>query len=143
MQNDMTKGSPLRLIILFTIPVFIGNLFQNFYNLVDSIIVGQFLGVNALAAVGTTGTLTFLVIGWINGMTSGFAIMLAQSFGAGDEKKLRHYMSMSIYLCVAMAVLLTGGLLTANSAILRLINTRIIFSRIQKAISRLFTRDFR
>ncbi|HIS32941.1 MAG TPA: MATE family efflux transporter [Candidatus Limivivens intestinipullorum] len=123
MQNDMTKGSPLRLIILFTIPVFIGNLFQNFYNLVDSIIVGQFLGVNALAAVGTTGTLTFLVIGWINGMTSGFAIMLAQSFGAGDEKKLRHYMSMSIYLCVAMAVLLTGGLLTANSAILRLINT--------------------
>ena len=105
--------------------------------------MGQFLGVNALAAVGTTGTLTFLVIGWINGMTSGFAIMLAQSFGAGDEKKLRHYMSMSIYLCVAMAVLLTGGLLTANSAILRLINTRIIFSRIQKAISRLFTRDFR
>ena len=54
MQNDMTKGSPLRLIFLFTLPVLIGNLFQNFYNLVDSVIVGRFLGVNALAAVGAT-----------------------------------------------------------------------------------------
>ena len=57
MQNDMTKGSPLRLIVLFTLPVLIGNLFQNFYNMVDSVIVGRFLGVNALAAVGATGTI--------------------------------------------------------------------------------------
>lgn len=65
MQNDMTKGSPLRLIVFFTIPVLLGNIFQNVYNLMDSIIVGRFLGVNALAAVGATGTLTFLVFGWI------------------------------------------------------------------------------
>ena len=69
MQNDMTKGSPLRLIVLFTLPVLIGNLFQNFYNLVDSVIVGRFLGVNALAAVGATGTIAFLIFGWINGIT--------------------------------------------------------------------------
>ena len=87
MKNDMTNGSPLRLMILFTIPVLIGNVFQNVYNLVDSVIVGQFLGVNALAAVGMTGTLTFLVFGWVNGMASGFGILLAQSFGASDEKK--------------------------------------------------------
>ena len=72
MQNDMTKGSPLRLIVFFTIPVLLGNIFQNVYNLMDSIIVGRFLGVNALAAVGATGTLTFLVFGWVTGMTGGF-----------------------------------------------------------------------
>ena len=123
MQNDMTKGSPLRLIVLFTLPVLIGNLFQNFYNLVDSVIVGRFLGVNALAAVGATGTIAFLIFGWINGITGGFGIMLAQSFGAGDEKHLRHYTAMSVYLCTAMAVLMAGGLLLANGWILKAMNT--------------------
>ena len=123
MQNDMTKGSPLRLIVLCTLPVLIGNLFQNFYNLVDSVIVGQFLGVNALAAVGATGTIAFLIFGWINGITGGFGIMLAQSFGAGDEKQLRHYTAMSVYLCTAMAVLMAGGLLLANGWILKAMNT--------------------
>lgn len=123
MQNDMTKGSPLRLIVLFTLPVLIGNLFQNFYNMVDSVIVGRFLGVNALAAVGATGTIAFLIFGWINGITGGFGIMLAQSFGAGDEKHLRHYMAMSVYLCTAMAVLMAGGLLLANGWILKAMNT--------------------
>lgn len=122
MKNDMTNGSPLRLMILFTIPVLIGNVFQNVYNLVDSVIVGQFLGVNALAAVGMTGTLTFLVFGWVNGMASGFGILLAQSFGASDEKRLRHYTVMSVYLCAAMALLLTAGLLAANGWILRMMN---------------------
>lgn len=123
MQNDMTKGSPLRLIVLFTLPVLIGNLFQNFYNMVDSVIVGRFLGVNALAAVGATGTIAFLIFGWINGITGGFGIMLAQSFGAGDEKHLRHYTAMSVYLCTAMAVLMAGGLLLANGWILKTMNT--------------------
>ena len=119
----MTKGSPLRLIVLFTLPVLIGNLFQNFYNMVDSVIVGRFLGVNALAAVGATGTIAFLIFGWINGITGGFGIMLAQSFGAGDEKHLRHYTAMSVYLCTAMAVLMAGGLLLANGWILKAMNT--------------------
>lgn len=136
MTNDMTRGNPLKLIILFTIPVLIGNIFQNFYNIVDSIIVGQFLGVDALAAVGTTGSLTFLVIGWVNGMTSGFAILIAQSFGAGDHRRLRHYVAMSVYLCAAMAVLMTAGLLAANVPILHLINTpENIFSDTSKYIA--------
>lgn len=123
MIQDMTKGNPFRLILLFTIPVFVGNLSQTFYNLVDSVIVGQFLGVNALAAVGGTGSLMFLVLGWVNGMTSGFSILIAQSFGAGDDKRLRHCVVMSVYLCAAMAVVMTGGLLAANESILRLMNT--------------------
>lgn len=123
MPQDMTKGNSLSLIIRFTIPVLIGNLFQQFYNVMDSIIVGRFLGVDALAAIGVTGSLVFLVIGWVNGMTSGFAILVAQSFGAGDEKSLRHYVAMSTYLCIAMAVLMTAGLLIANEPILRLMNT--------------------
>ena len=123
MIQDMTKGNPFRLILLFTIPVFVGNLFQTFYNLVDSVIVGQFLGVNALAAVGGTGSLMFLVLGWVNGMTSGFSILIAQSFGAGDDKRLRHCVVMSVYLCAAMAVVMTGGLLVANESILQVMNT--------------------
>ena len=77
-MNDMTTGSPASLIIRFMIPMFLGNLFQQFYNVVDSIVAGQFLGVQALAAIGSTGSLMFFVIGWLNGLTSGFAIMVAQ-----------------------------------------------------------------
>ena len=81
MTNDMTKGSPVRLILSFMIPTYLGNIFQQFYNLVDSIVAGRYIGVNALAAIGSTASLIFLVIGWLNGITSGFAIMVAQSFG--------------------------------------------------------------
>lgn len=121
--RDMTEGSPSKLILAFMIPVLCGNLFQNFYNIVDSMIVGRFLGVDALAAVGSTSSLNFLVIGWIMGMTSGFGILLSQAYGAKDEKKLRHYTAMSAYLCIALAALMTAGLLLANNAILHLMNT--------------------
>ena len=98
MTNDMTKGSPVRLILSFMIPTYLGNIFQQFYNLVDSIVAGRYIGVNALAAIGSTASLIFLVIGWLNGITSGFAIMVAQSFGAKDYRKMRHYIAMSILL---------------------------------------------
>ena len=81
MTNDMTKGNPVRLILAFMIPTYLGNIFQQFYNLVDSIVAGRYIGVNALAAIGGTASLIFLVIGWLNGITSGFAILVAQSFG--------------------------------------------------------------
>ena len=77
MIKDMTKGTPWKLILSFMVPVCCGNIFQNFYNIVDSMIVGRFLGVDALAAVGSTGSVNFLVIGWIVGMTSGFGIQLS------------------------------------------------------------------
>ena len=118
----MTTGNPAKLIIRFMIPMFLGNLFQQFYNVVDSIVAGQFLGVQALAAIGSTGSLMFFVIGWLNGLTSGFAIMVAQCFGAKKEDRMRHYVAMSVYLSVAFALVMTIGLTLANEPILRLMN---------------------
>lgn len=121
--RNMTEGSPLKLILAFMFPVLCGNIFQNFYNIVDSMIVGQVLGVDALAAVGSTSSINFLVNGLIIGMTSGFGIMIAQSFGANDTKRLKHFVAMSTYLCVALAVLMTTILLLANHQILVWMNT--------------------
>lgn len=121
MTNDMTKGSPLKLILMFMIPACLGNIFQQLYNLADLVIAGRFLGVNALAAVGSTGSLIFFVIGWLNGLTSGFAILVAQSFGAKNYDRMRHYMAMSVYLCTAFVIVMTVALLFANYPILRLI----------------------
>ena len=123
MIKDMTKGTPWKLIFSFMVPVCCGNIFQNFYNIVDSMIVGRFLGVEALAAVGSTSSINFLVIGWIVGMTSGFGIQLSQAFGANDRNRLRHYLAMSVYLCIGLAFLMTAGLLIANSTILQWMNT--------------------
>lgn len=122
MTNDMTKGNPVRLILAFMIPTYLGNIFQQFYNLVDSIVAGRYIGVNALAAIGSTTSLIFLVIGWLNGITSGFAIMVAQSFGAKDYKKMRHFVAMSVILCLAFVVVMTAGLLVLNYPILRMMN---------------------
>lgn len=72
MTNDMTSGNPVKLIIRFMIPMCLGNIFQQFYNIADSIIAGQFLGVNALAAIGSTGSLIFLVVGWLTGLPAVF-----------------------------------------------------------------------
>ncbi|MGN0321859.1 MAG: MATE family efflux transporter [Oliverpabstia sp.] len=123
MANDMTRGTPWKLILRFVIPVALGNIFQQIYTIVDSIIVGRFVGVDALAAVGVTGPLTFTVFGWVTGMTSGFAILISQCYGAGDYRRLRHYTAMSLYLCTALAALMTAGCLAANRGILRLMNT--------------------
>ena len=121
--GDMTAGSPVRLIIAFMVPMFLGNVFQQFYNIADSIIAGQFLGVNALAAIGSTGSLMFMVTGWISGISSGFAILVAQWFGAGKYDRMRHYVAMSVYLSVIITVLMTAGLFAANEPVLRMMNT--------------------
>ena len=81
MQTDMTVGKPMKMILDFTIPVFIGNVFQQFYNMADTIIVGRFVGANALAAVGSTGTVMFLIIGFAQGITAGFTILTSQRYG--------------------------------------------------------------
>lgn len=107
MTNDMTKGSPVKLILSFMIPLLIGNLFQQFYNMADTIIVGRTIGVEALAAVGATGSLTFMIIGFVQGITSGFSVITAQHFGAGDEKNVRRSVATSIALCIAVSVIMT------------------------------------
>lgn len=118
-MQDMTVGSPLKLILCFAIPLMLGTLFQQLYSMVDTIIVGQFLGVDALAGVGATGSINFLIIGFCNGVCNGFVVPVAQRFGAGDEKGLRRYVANSVWLSIAfagvMAVavsLMTGPILT-------------------------------
>ena len=88
-QHDMTSGNPMKLILAFTLPIFIGNVFQQFYNMADAIIVGKFVGTKALAAVGSTGTIMFLIYGFAVGMTAGYTVLTAQKFGAGDLKAMR------------------------------------------------------
>lgn len=119
---SMTQGSILRLIIGFMFPTFLGNIFQQFYNIADSIIAGQFLGIEALAAVGSTGSLMFFVTGWVSGLCSGFGVLLSQSFGAGDYKRMHHYEAMSIILAVLNGIVFSALLLTGNIGILHFMN---------------------
>lgn len=121
--NDMTVGNPVKLIISFMIPMCLGNIFQQFYNIADSIVAGQFIGVNALAAIGSTGSLMFFVTGWLNGLASGFAIIVAQMFGAKRYDRMRHYVAMSVYLMAVFSVVMTIGLEMANGSILRMMNS--------------------
>lgn len=107
MTNDMTKGSPIRLILAFSIPLFIGNVFQQFYSMADTVIVGRTIGVQALAAVGATSAISFLILGFAQGLTSGFSVVAAQCFGAGEEERLRDSVATSILLCVAATVFIT------------------------------------
>lgn len=123
MTKEMTAGKPYRLILSFAVPMIIGNIFQQLYNMVDTVIVGKYVGVNALAGVGSTGAINFLVIGFALGVCSGFSILIAQRFGAGDYSEMRKYISHSIYLCIAVAVLLTAGTMLLTKPILTLMNT--------------------
>lgn len=108
MTKDLTVGRPFKVIFDFAVPVFFGYLFQQFYNLVDTIIVGQFLGVSALAAVGSTGSLNFMIIGFCMGLCSGFSIPVAQKFGAKDFCAMRQFVFNCGVLCVFFAVVLTA-----------------------------------
>ena len=105
--RDMTQGSPMRLILGFALPMMLGFLFQQFYNMADTVIVGRFLGVNALAAVGATGSINFFVIGFCMGICNGFAIPVAQKFGAKDEKGLKAYVANSAILAAIFGIVMT------------------------------------
>lgn len=107
MEKDMTKGSPMKLILGFAVPLMFGLLFQQFYSMVDAIIVGHYLGVDALAAVGATGSVNFLIIGFCMGVCSGFAIPVAQEFGAKHEENMRRYVANCVWLSMIFAVIMT------------------------------------
>ena len=107
MVRDMTHGSPLKLILGFAVPMAIGNIFQQLYSMADTIIVGKFVGVNALAAVGSTGSLNFLILGFVLGICGGFTIPISQCFGAEDMKGMRRCVANAIYLSVAITGVLT------------------------------------
>ncbi len=123
MTKDMTTGSPVKRILAFCVPLLIGNLFQQFYNLADSILVGKILGVQSFAAVGSTGALNFMVLGFALGICSGFSIPIAQSFGAGDEAEVRRRAGQLIWLGLLFSGLITLIAATWTDDILRLTQT--------------------
>ena len=123
MKTDMTSGNPMRIILLFSIPVLMGNLFQQFYNMVVTIIVGQYLGSDALAAVGSTGCLMFLVLGFANGIAQGFGVMISHAFGARNEKLLKHYVALALMLTVIVSAVLTIPTVLASKQFLLWLNT--------------------
>ncbi len=123
MTKTMTEGNPLRLILEFTIPLLLGNLLQQTYNIVDAAIVGQVLGTQALAGVGATSSVQFLVIGFLVGITCGFGIPIAQTFGAGDYKRLRCQFFHALFLSAVLALFLTILCTLFCSRILMLLST--------------------
>ncbi len=123
MELDMTKGKPFKLIMKFIVPLVIGNLFQQMYNMVDTIIVGQFVGVKALAAVGATGTIMFLILGFMQGLTTGFTVLVSQRFGAGDTEGMKKSVGAAMLLSVAFTVLMTLGSTAGMDGLLRLMQT--------------------
>ena len=102
---NMTEGNIEKLLITFAIPMLIGNVFQQIYNLVDSIVVGQYVGAKALAAIGATGSIVFLFIALCNGIGAGGGIIVAQRFGAGDDKRVRNSLSNVAYLMLVVSII--------------------------------------
>ena len=123
MTKDLTSGSPLKVILLFTLPLVLGNLFQQFYALADTIIVGRFCGVSALASVGATGSVNYLILGFVIGVCNGFAIPIAQLFGARDYKDLRRHVANAAWLCMAASVVLTISTVALTRPMMQLMQT--------------------
>ncbi len=105
--KNMTEGNPLLLIMQFAFPLLLGNLFQQTYNVVDAAIVGRILGANALAGVGASSSVQFLILGFCIGICAGFSVPVAQRFGAGDTRSLRRFIFHSVILIVFLSVILT------------------------------------
>lgn len=122
-QSDMTTGNPMKIIFNFTLPIFIGNVFQQFYNMADAVIVGKFVGNKALAAVGSTGTIMFLIYGFVVGMTAGFTVLTAQKFGAGDMPAMRRTVAGASFLSLLVGLVLTAAFMAFMKPWLTLMHT--------------------
>lgn len=123
MTRNLTKGSPFRLILSFILPVLIGNIFQQLYNMADTFIVGHTVSSDAMAGVGSTGSVTFLVLGFASGLTAGFAVRTSQRFGARDEAGVRRSVAVSLELCLVLAALLMAIAMPLCGPLLRLMQT--------------------
>lgn len=123
MTSDFTKGSPAKLILTFAVPYLIGNLFQQFYNIADTVIVGQTLGVRALAAVGATGSVIWFSQGAIQSLTTGFSAVTAQKFGAGDMRGVKKSFALSCVLTFVISALITVLCCSFTMPLLKLLNT--------------------
>lgn len=121
--KDMTVGSPMKLILGFSIPLLFGFLFQQFYSVVDTIIVGRFLGMNALAGVGATGSINFMIVGFCMGVCSGFAIPVAHKFGARDYSGMRRFVANCAWLSLIFSTVMTIVVVTLCRNILTWMKT--------------------
>lgn len=121
--RDMTSGSPGKIIMQFSLPMLIGNLFNQFYNMVDSIVVGKFVGSDALAAVGATSSMVFLIVGLTFGLSAGISIVLSQYFGAKDYDNLRRSFATATYIIVGSAILMSIVGFMSSRWLLELLNT--------------------
>jgi putative MATE family efflux protein len=123
MQTDLTRGNPLRLLVQFAIPVFVSNLFQQLYNSVDAMIVGRVIGGNALAAVGITIPIIFLINGFLIGFSSGFSILIGQLYGGKQFERLSRAVSTGLIAAMGLAILLTAAGFAAARPLLVLLHT--------------------
>ena len=123
--NNMTTGAPSRAILTFAIPLILGYILQQMYLIIDAAIVGRWIGVGALAAVGASSSIMFLIMGFCNGSCAGFAIPVAQAFGAGDYHKMRCYVSNALRIAVVLAVVITLLSCVLCDRILKLVNTPV------------------
>ena len=123
MARDMTKGNPLKLIFFFAIPVLLGNLFQQFYSIVDTLIVGRILGEDSLAAVGSSGAIVFLVLGFAFGITQGFGVIIARVYGAKKFEELKKSVANSFILTILASIILTLVFVDQSTNLLKLMNT--------------------
>lgn len=121
-MKDLTNGKPLKLIITFAIPLFIGQLFQLFYSLVDTRIVGQILGETSLAAVGSTTSLSDMLIGLLNGLTNGFAIIISTFYGAKDYINMKKSIAATLLLSIGFTIIISILCLLLNNQILSILN---------------------
>ena len=139
MTHNFTEGKPLKSILLFSVPVLLGNLFQLAYNMVDTIIVGRYLGEDALAAVGSTGPLIGVILGFALGTSQGFGILVSQAFGANKPEKLKHCVAVSLLLTLFISVILTLITLCGTRQLLIWTNTpENIFKLTQDYVSIIF-----
>lgn len=123
METKMTEGNPMGIILRFMLPLFLGNVFQQLYNMADSIIVGNFVGPSALAGVGSTGTIMFFVNGIVIGMTTGFSVLTSQKYGAGNEEETRRSVANGIILAAIVSLVMIMISLAVMPGLLRLMNT--------------------
>ena len=142
MVQDLTRGKPVKLILLFTIPLLIGNVFQQFYSMADTIIVGRTIGVDALAGVGATGSLSFLILGFAQGLTAGLSVITAQRFGADDYDGVRKSVTVSLLISAVLTVVLTAIAVLTARPLLTLLQTPATSSTTRTTTSSLFSGAF-
>lgn len=123
METNMTAGKPAKIILNFMIPICLGNLFQQVYNMADTIIVGRYVGTTALAAVGSTGNINFLILGFLMGLTAGLTVLTSQRFGAGDMDGMRKTVGSAILISAVASVLMTAVSMLSMRHLLVFMNT--------------------